>query len=92
MAWLLLAPMFQEAAPEEAGSILSSLMKEVGLEQEVAVLASTRKKLMKMLERMKEIGEVVAKELVQEEEDAVGLQGEVEDLEQKLELRLQEGK
>ena len=84
--------MFQEAAPEEAGFILSSLMKEVGLEQEVAVLASTRKKLMKTLERMKEEGEVVAKELVQEEEDAVGLQGEVEDLEQKLELRLQEGK
>ena len=84
--------MFQEAAPEEACSILSSLMKEVGLEQEVAVLASTRKKLMKTQERMKEEGEVVAKELVQEEEDAVGLQGEVEDLEQKLELRLQEGK
>ena len=89
MAWLLLTPMFQEAA---APSILSSLMKEVGLEQEVAVLASTRKKLMKTQERMKEEGEVVAKELVQEEEDAVGLQGEVEDLEQKLELRLQEGK
>ena len=80
--------MFQEAA---APSILSSLMEEVGLEEEVAVLASTREKFRRMLRSMAEEGEVVAKELVQEEEDAVGLQEEVQELEQRLELRLRGG-
>jgi len=79
---------YQEAA---APSILSNLMEEVGLEEEVAVLASTREKFRRMLRSMAEEGEVVAKELVQEEEDAVGLQEEVQELEQMLELRLQGG-
>jgi len=79
---------YQEAV---APSILSSLMEEVGLKEEVAVLASTREKFRRMLRSMAEEGEVVAKELVQEEEDAVGLQEEVQELEQRLELRLRGG-